>query len=164
MPAHTTLPAAQTPAVVRTFTQRFSSTRLGARLARRLAVHRLDVWGFPYGSGLSDSVGAIVAELAANAVLHGHVRGRDFELRLASVCHADPGAAAACPGTLRIDVADTRSERRPPAPDRLMVPTHDAESGRGLLVVAALASRWTVFDRDPIGKVVRAELDLVAGR
>lgn len=164
MPVETLVRAPHAPVAVRTFTQRFSATRLGARLARRLAVHRLDVWGFPYGGGLSDSAAAIVAELAANAVLHGRVRGRDFELRLASLCFDDPGTAAARPGTLRIDVADTRGERRPPAPGTLVPPPADSETGRGLVVVAALASRWAVLDRDPIGKIVRAELDLRACR
>ncbi len=79
------------------------------------------------------------------------------------MCYGDADAAAARPGTLRIDVADTRSERRPPQPGRLTVPAHDAEAGRGLLVVAAIASRWAVLERDPIGKIVRAELDLGPG-
>ncbi|GAU69460.1 putative anti-sigma factor [Streptomyces sp. NBRC 110611] len=156
--------ATQTPVTVRMFTQRFSATRLGARLARHLAAHRLDVWGFPYGTRSSNAACAIVAELTANAVLHGHVAGRDFELSLATLCYADiaadVGTAAARPGTLRIDVADTRTERRPPQPGGLAVPARDAEAGRGLLVVSALATRWTVLDRHPIGKVVRAELDL----
>jgi anti-sigma regulatory factor (Ser/Thr protein kinase) len=64
------------------FTQRFSSTARGARLARLLAVERLNAWGFPYGSDLSASTAQIVAELAANAVTHGHVPGRDFEMRI----------------------------------------------------------------------------------
>jgi hypothetical protein len=34
------------------------------------------------------------------------------------------------------------------------------ESGRGLLLVAALAERWSVHDRVPAGKTVRAELTL----
>jgi hypothetical protein len=34
------------------------------------------------------------------------------------------------------------------------------ESGRGLLLVAALAERWSVHDRVPVGKTVRAELTL----
>ncbi|MDV9188691.1 hypothetical protein R6L23_10765, partial [Streptomyces sp. SR27] len=33
------------------------------------------------------------------------------------------------------------------------------EGGRGLLLVEALASRWEVLDRVPVGKTVRAELD-----
>ncbi|MFF4605361.1 ATP-binding protein [Streptomyces sp. NPDC001339] len=164
MPPQMMARAAQNPATVRMFTQRFSATRLGARLARHLAAHRIDVWGFPYGSRLSNAASAIVAELTANAVLHGHVAGRDFELSLATVCYADTdaGTAAARLGALRIDVADTRAERRPPQPGRLAVPAHDAEAGRGLLVVSALASRWAVLDRRPIGKIVRAELDIWA--
>ncbi|MFE6461484.1 ATP-binding protein, partial [Streptomyces cinereoruber] len=37
------------------------------------------------------------------------------------------------------------------------------EGGRGLLLVGALASRWSVLDRVPVGKTVRAELDLSPG-
>jgi hypothetical protein len=33
-------------------------------------------------------------------------------------------------------------------------------SGRGLLLVDVLTSRWWVLGRDPVGKTVRAELDL----
>ncbi|KAA6222289.1 ATP-binding protein [Streptomyces albofaciens JCM 4342] len=145
------------PVTVRVFTQRFSSTRLGARLARHLAVHRLDAWGFPYGTSFSDDVGAVVGELVANAVTHGRVPGRDFELRLAVV------GGLARTGTLRIDVTDTRTERRPPSPGGLAPAPPDADAGRGLLVVAALATRWTVLDRLPVGKTVRAELDLAPG-
>lgn len=150
-------PPAQAPVTVRVFTQRFSSTRLGARLARHLAVHRLDAWGFPYGTPFSDDVGVVVGELTANAVTHGRVPGRDFELRLAIV------GGLARTGTLRIDVTDTRTERRPPSPDAHTPAPPDADAGRGLIVVAALATRWSVLDRVPVGKTVRAELDLVPG-
>lgn len=34
----------------RTSEMRFISTPRGARLTRRLAAHRLDVWGIPYGT------------------------------------------------------------------------------------------------------------------
>src|SRR5690348_5384518 len=99
-----TSPVTREPAVtVRVFTQRFSSTPRGARLARRLALHQLDRWRLPYGSETSDAVGLLVAELAANAVTHGRVPGRDFELTLAYA----PGLR------LRVDVSDTRGERRP---------------------------------------------------
>jgi hypothetical protein len=64
MPAQT---KRQNPVTVRTFTQRFSSSRLGARLARHLAVQRLDAWGIPYGSEVSDASAIVVGELAANA-------------------------------------------------------------------------------------------------
>ncbi|WP_030694568.1 ATP-binding protein [Streptomyces globisporus] len=138
---------AREPAVtVRVFTQRFSSTPRGARLARRLALHQLDRWRLPYGSETSEAVGLLVAELAANAVTHGRVPGRDFELTLSYT----PGLL------LRVDVSDTRGERRP-AP---VSPGPLDEGGRGLLLVEALASRWAVLDRVPVGKTVRAELDL----
>jgi hypothetical protein len=35
-----------------------------------------------------------------------------------------------------------------------------AETGRGTLLVEALAGRWDVLDRVPVGKTVVAELDL----
>ncbi|MFF3122597.1 ATP-binding protein [Streptomyces sp. NPDC057908] len=128
------------------FVQRFSATRRGARLARRLAVHQLDEWGVPYGSGLSDDAAVIVSELAANAVLHGLVAGRDFELRLVALA-----------GTLRIEVSDALGERGPQQ-RRLRA---DAESGYGLYLVEALATSWGVTDR-VVGKTVWAELP--AGR
>ncbi|MEU5012854.1 ATP-binding protein [Streptomyces sp. NPDC021749] len=146
--------SAQPTVAVGMFTQRFSATRRGARLARYLAVQQLDVWGFPYGSEVSGSVALIVGELAANAVTHGRVPGRDFELRLLKL----PGSAR--PGTLRIEVADIRTEWRPPAPGTLVPPGPDSESGWGLILVTALATCWTVLDRPAVGKIVRADLDL----
>ncbi|QHY99000.1 hypothetical protein SSPS47_28250 [Streptomyces sp. S4.7] len=142
----------QQSGTVRLFTQRFSSTPLGARLARHLAVHQLHAWNIPYGSEVSEAAALVVAELAANAATHGRVPGRDFELGL---------RLATAPDVLRIEVSDTRGERRPPGPGRLPpTPPVDARSGRGLLIVEALASRWEVVDRVPVGKTVRAELDL----
>lgn len=123
------------------FARRFSSTRRGASSARKLALGQLDAWGIPHGSERSDTAALIVAELAANAVLHAHVPGHEFELRLLV-------------GTvLRIEVTDTRAWRRPLRPE----PAGDAESGRGLLLVEALANAWGVHERPP-GKTVWAEL------
>ncbi|MFF7199577.1 ATP-binding protein [Streptomyces sp. NPDC008141] len=137
---------------VRVFTQRFSSTALGARLARHLALHQLHAWDVPHGSEASDAAALIVAELAANAVTHGRVPGRDFELRLTRT-----------PATLRIEVSDTRGERRPPGPGDVHPPAALDGAGRGLMLVDALADRWSVLDRVPVGKTVRAELDLGSG-
>ncbi|MFI7136823.1 ATP-binding protein [Streptomyces massasporeus] len=138
------------PVTVRVFTQRFSSTPRGARLARRLALHQLDTWGVPYGSEASDTAALLVAELAANAVTHGRVPGRDFEV-----------AVRLLGRTLRIEVSDTRGEERPAGPGapRPALPPL-AETGRGMLLVEALADRWDVLDRVPVGKTVVAELDL----
>ncbi|MEU4260965.1 ATP-binding protein [Streptomyces argenteolus] len=132
-----------TPA--RQFTVLLSPTRRGARLARLLTTAHLGDWGLP-----AESAAHIVAELAANAAVHGRVPGRDFRLRLA--VHRDV--------LLRIEVTDCRGERPPPAPGTVGAPADGAESGRGLLIVEALADRWGV-DVGPVPrKTVWAELDL----
>ncbi|MET9324884.1 ATP-binding protein [Streptomyces sp. NPDC003038] len=133
------------------FRQRFSSTRGGARLARLLAQSQLAFWGVPYGCGLSDDVGLVVAELAANAVLHGRVAGRDFELRLDYDGREN----------VRVLVSDTRGDKGPPAEPGPVDPW-SAEGGRGLLVVAAVAREWGVAAREP-GKTVWAEVGRAHG-
>ncbi|MFI2644796.1 ATP-binding protein [Streptomyces sp. NPDC018610] len=139
---------------VRVFTQRFSSTPRGARLARRLTLHQLDAWGLPYDSEASDTAALLIAELAANAVTHGRVPGRDFEV-----------AVDLLGGTLRIEVSDTRTELRPSAPGTPRpTPRPLTETGRGMLLVEALASRWEILDRPPVGKTIAAELDLPTDR
>jgi anti-sigma regulatory factor (Ser/Thr protein kinase) len=137
-------PARQGAVTVRVFRQRFSSTPRGARLARRLACNELHAWGIPYGSDTSDRAAVIVAELAANAVTHGRVPGRDFELRL-----------TLGPAGLRIEVTDTRSG--PPRPAVRAARPLD-EHGRGLALVDALADRWEVVDHEPPAKTVRADI------
>lgn len=142
---------ASPPVTVRAFTQRFSATPRGARLARLLAVQQLDAWGYPYGSTASDTAAAIVAELAANAVTHGRVPGRDFDVALTLHEHD---------ATLWIDVTDPRWEVRPPL--NPPSPATDSPSGRGLLLVDALSTHWRVTRRPDggPGKTVRAELEL----
>jgi anti-sigma regulatory factor (Ser/Thr protein kinase) len=131
------------------FTQRLSSTPRGPRLARRLALAQLDVWGVPLDSAVAEAVAVIVGELAANAVTHGRVPGRDFELTVALLV-----------GSIRIEVSDSLAERQPPGPGQLSGADPLAEAGRGLLLVDALADRWDVVRRDPPGKTVRAEVDV----
>ncbi|MQY33425.1 hypothetical protein SRB17_13860 [Streptomyces sp. RB17] len=143
-------PRTQQAVTVSVFAQRFSATRRGARLARRLAVHRLDLWGVPYGSPASDAVALVVAELAANAVLHGRVPGRDFELCL----RYDRAARV-----VRVEVSDTHPRRPEPPGPAPRTPT-DADGGRGLLLVAAVAARWGVGERPGPGKTVWAECDV----
>ncbi|MGW9136683.1 ATP-binding protein [Streptomyces sp. NPDC055681] len=89
----------------RTFTQLLSSTRRGARLARLLAVTEMRTWGAP--QDLTERAELVVAELAANAVLHGLVPGRCFRLTLVF----DPAA-----GRLRVEVTDARGEVYPQPP------------------------------------------------
>lgn len=130
---------------------RFTSTPRGARLARRLVSHRLSAWGHPYASPANETLTLIAAELTANAVRHGHVPGRDFHLRLTEAGH----------GTLRVEVTDTRAERRPVTG----TPDPDGESGRGLLLVDALADDWGVLPRSTgPGKTVWAEYVPPSGR
>ncbi|TXJ85466.1 ATP-binding protein [Streptomyces lavendulae] len=140
------------PVITPTLVQRLSSTPRGARLARRLAVAQLDAWGFAHDSRTTEAVALVVAELAANAVTHGRVPGRDFELRLARESDG-----------IRIEVSDTRSECHPPGPGHVTPPSPLAESGRGLLLVDALARHWEVVDREPPpGKTVRAVVAVLA--
>ncbi|MFE0728928.1 ATP-binding protein [Streptomyces antibioticus] len=136
----------QHPAPEREFTMRFTSTPRGARLARRLVSHRLSDWGHPYTTPANETLTLITAELTANAVRHGHVPGRDFHLQLTLT-----------DGMFRIEVTDTRAERQPPSTPR--TPDSVSESGRGLLLVTALADDWGVTPR-PVtpGKTVWAEL------
>ncbi|WP_124282575.1 ATP-binding protein [Streptomyces clavifer] len=133
-------------ASTRQFTVLLSPTRRGARLARLLSTAHLGDWGLP-----TDPAAHIVAELAANAAVHGRVPGRDFRLSLA--VHGD--------ALLRIEVTGTRGERLPPLPGAVDVPADDAEAGRGLLVVGALADRWGVDLGPAPRKTVWAELDFV---
>ncbi|MEV5309660.1 ATP-binding protein [Streptomyces sp. NPDC052610] len=123
---------------VRNFSLQLSPTPRGARLARLLATEQLRAWGLPLHPAEH-----IVAELAANAATHGRAPGRDFRLLLYVV-----------DDTLRIEVTDTRADRLPrTAPAAL-----DAESGRGLLIVDALADRWGVTQGPPPRKTVWAEV------
>ncbi|AWL40076.1 MULTISPECIES: ATP-binding protein [Streptomyces] len=126
----------------RRFTVLLSPTRRGARLARLLTTAHLADWGLS-----PDPAAHVVAELANNAATHGRVSGRDFQL---NVTVRDDKR-------LRIEVTDTRSEQLP-TPE---APADDAETGRGLLIVDALADRWGV-DHGPVPrKTVWAEIDLL---
>ncbi|MFF3983552.1 ATP-binding protein [Streptomyces sp. NPDC001797] len=130
---------------------RFTSTPRGARLARRLVSHRLNDWGHPYATPINETLTLITAELTANAVRHGHVPGRDFHLQL-----------TLAEDTFRIEVTDTRAEKRPPSAPP--APDSASEAGRGLFLVAALANDWGVTPRPAApGKTVWAELRVPTG-
>lgn len=88
----------------------FIALPTGARLARRLATHRLHVWGHRYGSETNDAVALVVAELAANSVTHGAVCGRGALLRLNRERDGLPRVEAATPG------ASACPPRPPPTP------------------------------------------------
>ncbi|WP_343238890.1 ATP-binding protein [Streptomyces sp. SID9124] len=132
----------QRPFADSAFTVLLSPTRRGTRLARLLTVAYLDLWGLP-----SAPAAHIVAELAANAATHGRVQGRDFQLSVA--VREDT--------VLRIEVTDTMGDRLPVA----AAPDAHADTGRGLVIVEALADRWGVVSGPVPRKTVWAELDLV---
>jgi anti-sigma regulatory factor (Ser/Thr protein kinase) len=124
----------------RNFSVLLSCTPRGARLARLLAVAQLRAWDLPY-----ETAQHVVAELAANAATHGRLPGRSFRLTMYVVGD-----------TLRIEVTDARGERLPEA----QAPRPDAESGRGLYLVEALADRWGVTGERFPRKTVWAECSL----
>ncbi|MFJ8489677.1 ATP-binding protein [Streptomyces sp. NPDC094038] len=127
---------------IRNFSVQLSPTPRGARLARLLAVEQLRSWGLPM-----DAAAQVVAELAANAVTHGRVSGRDFRVAMYVIG-----------GTLRIEVTDTRGDRRPEV--RRTGTRSALECGRGLLIVGALAVRWGVASGPRPRKTVWAEIDV----
>lgn len=142
-----TLP--QPTGTMATFSQLLSSTRRGARLARLLATTQLRAWDL--SPDVTERAEQIVAELAANAALHGRVQGRDFRLAL---------TLDTTTGLLRVAVTDAKGGQLP------VVPTDSAaegETGRGLLMVGALADRWGTEPHPPGGKTVWAEVSHRSG-
>ncbi|MCL6735613.1 ATP-binding protein [Streptomyces neyagawaensis] len=140
MNTETVSPDTEHRSPIRNFSVRLSSTPRGARLARLLATEQLRSWGLP-----PDPAEHIVAELAANAATHGRVQGRDFEVTLYVIGD-----------TLRIEVTDTRAERLPSTRH----PDSNDESGRGLLLIEALADRWGTTPGRPPRKTIWAEVHL----
>ncbi|MFD5442184.1 ATP-binding protein [Streptomyces tendae] len=130
-------------------TAQFPSTPRGAQLARRHAVRWMEALGHTPASDVSCALALVVGELAANAVRHGRVPGREFGLRLT----LDRAVAL-----LRVEVDDAASAKRLPTDAPSSYP--EGESGRGLLLVDVLAVRWGWVPRRPIGKTVWAELSL----
>ncbi|WP_328937692.1 ATP-binding protein [Streptomyces tauricus] len=100
--------------------------------------------------GLTESVvsdlALLASELVTNAVIHvGSSAGREIgvTLRLSPEC-------------IRLEVRD--SGYALPTPRE---PTNAEQSGRGLILVKALADRWDVITQ-VVGKTVFAEIDLKA--
>ncbi|MEV1026339.1 ATP-binding protein [Streptomyces sp. NPDC050264] len=106
--------------------------------ARAFTAWALDDW---QAIERRDDVLLCVSELATNALLHGVPPGRGFRLHIAMCEHR----------VVRIEVHD--SGEGTVAAD---APGPEAEHGRGLYLVAALADKWGVGERDP-GKIVWCE-------
>lgn len=93
-------------------------------------------WGCPQ---LAEQAALVVSELVTNAIVHAH-----------SACEVRASRTAS---TLRIEVLDGGGGDPNPR-----LPTLDAESGRGLLLVSALSAAWGVDAVDEGRKRVWAEL------
>jgi hypothetical protein len=109
--------------------------------ARRFLRDRLYAWGYPASRGFAPAL--VLSELVANAVSYGGNAEIAVDLSLAGSC-------------LRGCVTDANP--KPPEP-RGAGP--DAESGRGLKVVAELTTHWGIEPR-PGGKAVWFEMELEA--
>ncbi|WP_374117355.1 ATP-binding protein [Streptomyces sp. RKAG293] len=108
--------------------------------ARRLLREQLRHWGVP---GLVDIAELLASELVTNALQH-----TDEGAVLTATLSGGPVHR------LRVEVHD-HAARRP----RLHTPGENATSGRGLLLVQALADSWGVRSLGT-GKVVWFELDV----
>ncbi|WP_308345501.1 ATP-binding protein [Streptomyces sp. ISL-94] len=108
-----------------------SDSRL-VRAARQFVGDTLAEWGV---SERRDDIRLCVSELAANAVLRGVPLGREFSVRLARE-----------DGVLWIEVRDSG-----PGHPVVRHPDFDAQTGRGLWLVTALADEFEIRD-ERVGK------------
>jgi anti-sigma regulatory factor (Ser/Thr protein kinase) len=108
--------------------------------ARRAVTAVLSGWGFRDVDWL-DATAVVVSELVSNAVRHG---GGCVDLRLEAI-----------DDQVVVSVADNS-----PARPRRRVP--DESGGRGILLIEALSTGWTV-ENHPSGKRVRVELPVCPG-
>jgi serine/threonine-protein kinase RsbW len=109
----------------------------------QIAHARRFIAGVLSGFSAAEDIVLCVCELASNAVLHSCSRepGGQFTVRVS----VSPG------GRIRAEVVDRGGPWNPgPAPDE--------ERGRGLLIVAALATRWGVTGGEA-GRSAWLELD-----
>ncbi|MFD9338981.1 ATP-binding protein [Streptomyces sp. NPDC060028] len=121
--------------------QRFRRARASVRAVRQFVGDTLAEWGV---SERRDDIKLCASELAANAVLHGVPPGREFSVRLARE-----------DGVMWIEVRDSG-----PGCPVVQQPDPDAQSGRGLWLVRALADEFEICD-EGVGKSARAGFKLV---
>ncbi|WP_367575186.1 ATP-binding protein [Streptomyces griseoaurantiacus] len=125
----------------------FPTTARGAHGARHAAERWLAAQRERPEAAVADddmaTASLLIAELTANAAVHGRVRGRDARLALTLTAT-----------TLRIEVTDARGDRLPVRPREADA---DGECGRGLLLVTTLADTWGCEPHHPGGKTVWAE-------
>ncbi|MFI5768408.1 ATP-binding protein [Streptomyces sp. NPDC051658] len=103
--------------------------------ARSFTSEALADWGLP---DRAEDIRLCVSELATNALVHGTAPGHGFLVKL----NADEDV-------VRLEVHDSRRKH----PEARQAAGTDT-SGRGLILVNALADGWGVEDRAPVGKIV----------
>ncbi|MEV0323308.1 ATP-binding protein [Streptomyces sp. NPDC050658] len=111
-------------------------------LARVRVRDHLTAWGHLEGSGARHDVVLLVSELATNAVCHGLVLEREFEVAVTVLADGD----------CFIEVSD----ESPMSPELRGKGAWDEENGRGLRLLDALADAWGVWQRGRHGKTVWA--------
>lgn len=116
------------------------------RRLRSLLCH----WGAP---GRADAAELLISELVTNALVHTDGGA------VVTVTLDDGGPTPGARGRLHVEVRDFVSRR--PTPRPLPDGAGEGTSGRGLLLVNALADAWGVRAQG-VGKVVWFELDGVA--
>jgi anti-sigma regulatory factor (Ser/Thr protein kinase) len=121
---------------------RLAAGPAAAAEARRQVRAAVRAWDAPVDPGVAV---LLASELVTNAITHEP----GPSITLAITCF---------PGWLRVDVHDTC-----PAVPVLVDACPDAETGRGLMLVAALAADWGVY-RTPAGKAVFFTLSFDPGR
>ncbi|SOD90596.1 Anti-sigma regulatory factor (Ser/Thr protein kinase) [Streptomyces sp. Ag109_G2-15] len=109
----------------RCFAAAFTPTETRVSQMREITATHMPLWGVP--GQLATDIVLVVSELVTNAIQHG--KG-DVELRVRYVG-----------SEVRIEVTDGN-----PTPAEVRIPDADEESGRGLLLVAALSRKWGVSD------------------
>ncbi|MGH3324704.1 MAG: ATP-binding protein, partial [Streptomyces sp.] len=110
--------------------RRFPSVPRIVGVARHAAAKALTDWGVEEDDVASAAL--VISELVTNAVRHGRVPGRLVELRL----QYDLEKA------VTVEVSDASDHRPPTVTTRPAVADATSESGRGLLLVAALTDAW----------------------
>lgn len=113
----------------------------GVRTARGFVHDQLDSWGL---QEMSDVLELVASEVVTNALIHA---GSDVDVRL-----------RAFPDHIRLEVRD--SDTNPPVPSPLSLVEEEnsqAEHGRGLMIVEALAEAW---NSSPNGQGKTVSLDL----
>lgn len=133
---------------------RLAPNRRAAAEAREHVRAAISAWRVPVDM---DVAVLLASELVTNAVTHGQPANRGQE-------PGDAGPAAVRPfsaerimlsircyrGELRVEVHDRSGEMPPPSPENAPA---ESETGRGLMLVAALAAKWGYY-RTPAGKAV----------